>query len=325
MNTTGLLAAALTLAIGTGVLLVVLGLTPRPAPPIQPYRARSRTSAFGRLLGLHLPDRERRRRQALLAGFAVAGVAVWATTGFVLAVVLLPAATLGLPVLLASAPSTTTITRLDALEQWVRGLSGKLNVGAGIESAIIASAGNCPPAVRAPVQLLAARLTAGWNTERALRVLADDLDDATADVIAASLILAARRRGTGLVAVLDDLSDTVAEEVRMRRAIETDRAKPRARARFVTGVATGVTVIAFATGFFAPYTSGVGQLVFLFLVGLFIACLLWLRGVGRSAAAPRFLPATGPTMQPLATPPAGPPTRTTATPITRTATAGRTA
>ena len=48
------------------------------------------------------------------------------------------------------------------------------------------------------------------------------------------LILGAQRRGPGLAAVLDDLAATVAEEVRIRRGIEADRAKPRTTARWVT-------------------------------------------------------------------------------------------
>jgi len=303
MNTTGVLAAMLTIGLGTGLLLVVLGLSPRPAPATKPYQAPSaRNTRLGRLIGLHLPDRARRQRQALLVTALTAGVIAWALTGFVLAVVLFPVAVLGLPVLLAAGPSTEAITRLDALEQWTRGLSGKLTVSGGIESAIVTSAPTAPEAVRGPVQLLAARLTAGWNTERAVRTFADDLDDATADVIAASLILFARDPGDGLVAVLDDLAETVAEEVRMRRMIETDRAKPRARVRWVTAIATGVTILGFASGYFAPYTSGVGQLVFLLLISLFVACLVGLRSLSSSTAAPRFLPTTGPGMQRLTAP-----------------------
>jgi hypothetical protein len=52
--------------------------------------------------------------------------------------------------------------------------------------------------------------------------------------VAATLILGAHRRGPGLAAVLDDLAGTVAEEVRIRRGIEADRAKPRTTARWVT-------------------------------------------------------------------------------------------
>ena len=65
-------------------------------------------------------------------------------------------------------------------------------------------------------------------------MFADDLDDATGDLVAANLILGARRRGAGLASVLESLAESVADDVRARRAIEADRAKPRTTARWVT-------------------------------------------------------------------------------------------
>ena len=65
-------------------------------------------------------------------------------------------------------------------------------------------------------------------------MFADDLDDATGDLVAANLILGARRRGAGLASVLEGLAESVAADVRARREIEADRAKPRATARWVT-------------------------------------------------------------------------------------------
>ena len=56
---------------------------------------------------------------------------------------------------------------------------------------------------------LVARLRARWDTEEALRAFADELDDATGDLIAANLILGARRRGAGLASVLEGLAESV--------------------------------------------------------------------------------------------------------------------
>jgi tight adherence protein B len=72
------------------------------------------------------------------------------------------------------------------------------------------------------------RLRARWSTEDALRAFADDLDDATGDVVAANLILGARRRGAGLASVLDALAESVAADVRARRR---DRGRPGQTAR----------------------------------------------------------------------------------------------
>ena len=50
------------------------------------------------------------------------------------------------------------------------------------------------------------------------------------DLVAANLILGARRRGAGLASVLEGLAESVAADVRARRQVEADRAKPRATA-----------------------------------------------------------------------------------------------
>ena len=54
-------------------------------------------------------------------------------------------------------------------------------------------------------------------------MFADDLDDATGDLVAANLILGARRRGGGVASVLESLAESVAADVQARRAIEADR------------------------------------------------------------------------------------------------------
>ncbi|MBA3908063.1 MAG: hypothetical protein H0X35_15505, partial [Pseudonocardiales bacterium] len=130
-----------------------------------------------------------------------------------------------------------------------------------------------------------------WSTEAALRAFADELDDATGDLVAATLILGAQRRGPGLAAVLDDLAATVAEEVRIRRSIEADRAKPRTTARWVTFLTLGVLGLLSLNGpYIAPYKTPLGQLALLLFLALYVGCLVWLRGMTRGAPTPRFLP-----------------------------------
>jgi len=243
---TALLAALAAGALIGGGLLIVAGLRPVPAPedlarlagrtsrPASPGTARLR-----RLLsGEPTADRAaaQRRRQWLLIAM-VAGMAGWLLTGLVLLVAVLPVAVLGLPRVLNPRAGARGIARLEALEEWTRNLAGVLAVGTGLE------------------QALAASLRSRWQTDAGIRAFADEVADATGDLVASSLILSAQRRGTGLVAVLEGLAASVAEDVRARRAIEADRAKPRSTARAVTLITLVVLVLLLLNGtYIQPYT-----------------------------------------------------------------------
>ena len=183
----------------------------------------------------------------LLAGVGL-GLLGWVITGWVLALVIAPVAVIGLPALLSAPPAATQINRLEAMEEWTRSLSGVLTVGIGLEQALVATLRSTPAPINAEVSRLVARLRARWDTETALRAFADELDDATGDLIAANLILGARRRGAGLASVLEGLAESVAADVRARRQVEADRAKPRSTARWVTLISASVLVVLALSG-----------------------------------------------------------------------------
>jgi tight adherence protein B len=218
------------------------------------------------------------------------GSVVALTTGWLLAVVVLPVAALGLPVLLSASDGAERIARLEAMEEWIRSLAGVLTAGVGLEQALIATLRSAPAQVRPEVSRLVARLRARWSTEAALRALADDLDDSTGDLIAANLILAARRRGSGLADVLESLAESVAADVRARRAVEADRAKPRTTARWVTLITVVVlTVLAMTGDYVAPYRSGAGQLVLALMLAAYAGVLVWMRHMAAGRRLPRFI------------------------------------
>jgi Flp pilus assembly protein TadB len=280
MNGELLAAVAGALLVG-GVVLGIWAAVPQPVRPARPPR-QGQTGARWRAI-------PRARRIGAVVALAV-GVVVALTTGWVVAAVALPAAVLGLPAILMVSDESRTIARLEAISEWTRNLAGVLTAGQGIEGAINASLRSAPDAIRPELSRLAARLRARWSTEDALRAFADDLDDATGDLVCSALILGASKRGDGLARVLTGLSESVAEDVRARRQIEADRAKPRSTARTVTLISVAaLAFLALSGQFLAPYSTPGGQVVLVCLLAAYTGCLWWLRRMSLTAPPPRFL------------------------------------
>lgn len=280
---TALIAAAAGALTVAGLIGVITGIRGTPTGNHPPHHRRR--PALARRWARLTP----RTRALLLAG-AVAGTAVTLLTGWLIALILIPLAVAGLPALLAAPPEAARIKKLEALEEWTRALSGVLTVGVGLEEALIATLRSTPAAIRPEVGTLVARLRARTGTEAALRAFADDMDDATADLVAAYLILGARRRGQGLASVLNSLAESVAADVRARRTIEADRAKPRTTARWVTIITVAALGVLALTGdYIAPYSTPIGQTVLAVLLTAYVGLLIWLRRMATGQDIPRFL------------------------------------
>ena len=258
-----------------GLIALVVGLRRTPVAPKAPRRARRRIS--------------RRTRSLIVVGLA-AGVVGWLLTGWVLALLLGPVAAVGLPMLLTAPDAADQIVRLEAMEEWTRSLAGVLTVGVGLEQALVATLRSTPAPIAGEVNRLVSRLRARWVTEDALRAFADELDDSTGDLIAANLILGARRRGAGLASVLEGLAESVSADVRSRRQVEADRAKPRATARWVTLIsASALLVLAISGDYVKPYGTPVGQVLLVLLLTAYIATLVWMKRMATGKSLPRFL------------------------------------
>jgi tight adherence protein B len=281
MSAFALLGALAGLLVASGILTCLSGLRPAPVRADPRPRRRGRGGGSGRGTW----DRWR----WTVAG--TAGLLAWLLSGWPIAGLIVAITTLGLPVLLStSRVASRGIARIEAVEEWTRRLSDILVVGIGLEQAITTSLRSVPEAIRTEVTALAARLGARWPTETALRAFADDLGDATGDLVVASLILGHRRRGPGLARALTAVADSVAEEVAMRRRVEADRAKPRATARAVTLITLGVVAVgALNRTYLAPYGTPLGQLVLLGVAGIFVGALAWMRALTLSAPQPRLI------------------------------------
>lgn len=276
---TAVIAGAAGMCLVGGALLIVVGLQRSPEPPPRPRS----TPVWRRWWD------SRRNGGTLLVVGILGGLVGLLLTGWPIALVAVPAACLGIPTLLAP-PTRATVERLDAMAEWTRSLSGVLAAGVGLEQAIAAAGRSTPTSIKPEADRLIARLRARWSTEDALRAFADELNDPTGDLIAAALILGARRRGAGLAAVLDGLAESVSNEVNVRRQIEIERDRPRTTARWVTLISVVVLALLATNGtYLAPYSTPVGQLVLAVLLTAYAGCLVWLRKVVIGKPPSRFL------------------------------------
>lgn len=267
--------------IAAGLVLGYAGMQRRPARPPRPRRRRRWWFWVGRM-----PTWQ---RWTLLAS-AGAGLLLVVFGAPVVVGLLLPLAVLGLPVLLVTSAGGARIARLDAISEWTRNLASVITAGQSLEQALTASLRSTPEPIRPQVMSLVARLRARWSTEAALLQFADELDDATGDLMVSALIIGSRHRGEGLSRVLTGLSESVAEEVRSRREIEAEREKARGSARLITILSVGgVAVFAVSGDFLAPYRTPLGQLILAGMVGLFVFGLVWLRRMVADDPPARFL------------------------------------
>lgn len=275
-----LLAILLVLVLLGGIALIYNGWKDRRDPTAPQRHRRS-------------PIKISRRNKILLVAGVLVGGLTWMVSGWFIALPLGPVIFVGLPFLLGKPAAEGEIARLNAMEEWVRNLSGVLAVGTGIEQAIIATYKAMPEALTTEISRLIQRLRTNTPIIDALRGFADDLDDATGDLIVGSLIQSAAIRGSGLTAVLDRLSRSVAEDVRNRRAVEAARKGSRTTARWVTIITIGFTVGLFLfTDYMTFYKTPTGQLIFLVQIAGFIACLLWMKKLIQPPKLSRFLGTT---------------------------------
>ena len=233
------LVPALVSVLGVGgVMGLVAGLRRVPVPTAAPATPR----LLARLA--------RVPRRVLIAGLlaAAAGVLVALLSGWVITIVLFPLAAIGLPVLLGVSDESHTIERLEGLAEWTRNLAGVITVGVGLEGALVATLRTAPDVIRPEVTTLVSRIRSRWNTAEALRAFADQFNDSTGDLVAATLILAAQKRADGLAQILSGLAESVSAEVAARRHLEADRSKPRQTARIVTLITVVCLVGMAATG-----------------------------------------------------------------------------
>ncbi len=284
---TAVAALAGLLVVG-GLWSLVRGLQ-RRAPRAGPHPRTPLAAGWARWSRRPTGSRGRRRDVVLVLSLA-AGVGVAAASGWLIALLVIPALALGLPYLL-TVPRPRDVPLLEALDRWVRSLSATLATGKSITDALRISRRTAPPLLAEEVGTLVARLNNRWDTREALMRMADALDSPDADAVLAALILASNRGANGASVTLQALADSLQATLQGRRAIEVERSKPYVVVRQVTVISLGTLVAAFAISpeFFAPYRTPLGQLVLSVLLTVYIGSLLLMRRKAQQRERPRIL------------------------------------
>jgi Flp pilus assembly protein TadB len=285
----------LVIAIWTGLLLVagtwlfIAGLRRRPMDrrPVRPTRSLSDRWAA---ITNRPAGPAGKRRDLVLLGALIAGIVVALLSGWVIMIVVLPLAAWLLPVMLTS-PKDRDVALLEALDRWVRNLTTSLPTGKSIPDAIRLSGQTAPQLIAEPLATLITRLNNRWSSREALLRFADDLDSPDADNVVAALVLASERGSNGAAVTLTALADSLQAQLKGRREVETERAKPYIVVRQVTLITSGTLVLAFTFGraFFQPYRTVTGQTVLAILIAAYLGSLLLLRRRARQRKRQRIL------------------------------------
>jgi hypothetical protein len=273
MDLTILITAAI--AITVGAILIVTGLRPTAAVE-QPVRVRVDV---------------RRYVTRTLASLMVE-VVVLAATGWVLPSLMCGAIgwwTCGM-ITNRDRNRSSELERVEALATWTEQLRDVLMAGDQPVGAIQATVATCPLPIRQPVRALASRL--GRQPEQiVLRQFADELNDPTADLIAAGLLVALTRGGKA-ERVLSSLAQQARHQAERRKLLEAEREPARREVWWVTGLMTlqllGGLLFARST-YLAPYRAWTGQLFLCVLLGVFLGLIVYVQRLARFSRPARFL------------------------------------
>jgi Flp pilus assembly protein TadB len=286
-----LLAIAVGAIAGAGAFLLIVAL--RGLPPKPPGTGPGRLEAeLRQLFGM-------RGGIAFAAGLLTLVVTGWVVAG--IGAALLAFAWRGLG---GAAGERKATARLEALAMWTESLRDTIAGAVGLEQAIPASLRAASPVIHGPLERMTGRLHTRMPLPEALGRFADDLDDPSADLIIAALVINARLRGPGLRDLLSALAASVREELDMRRKVTAERSATRRSVQIVVAVSVGLVLVMgiFNRSYVAPYNSAAGQLVLAIVVVLYGAAFLWLRSLARFETPERLL-RLGPPVSPPAVAP----------------------
>lgn len=241
----------------------------------------------------------------------VCGIGAFAATGWPIAAILGTAAGWWFPTILTSYRTRTgRIERTEAIAAWTEQIRDVVAASGGITEALAATARVAPAPIRPEISEFARRLRRD-DPDTALSILADTLNDPTADQVIVALRLALSERGDRITEILSAVAAAAREEAVMVRNIEASRAKLWRQAVTVTTVVAVVfgVLLAFQRDYLAAYDTFGGQVTLAAVGILWAVSLHMMVRLANVATRPRILnagidrygPATSPTPPPTPT------------------------
>lgn len=276
-------------AVGGGLALLAIAIRGLPAKPEhEKQKASERANELIRFAG-------QRGSLAALVGLAVLVLTRWAVAGIAAGVLVFFWDRL----FGGAAEERAGMRRVEALASWTESLRDTIAGAVGLEQAIPASARAAAPVLRPHLDAMVDRLRSRTPLPDALQQLADEINDASADIIVAALILNARLRGPGLRQVLGALAKSAREEVDMRQRVMAQRSSTRRSVQIVVVVSVGFVLglAIFNREFVEPYGTPIGQVVLAAVCGLFALGFWWLRKLSTIETPERFLVRDDPSVQ----------------------------
>jgi len=239
---------------------------------VVPLRAR-RPGPAGRKV---LPSRVVVVRAA--AGIVLGAVVGW-VTGWPVAGLAAAAAVNLLPSLFSGPSQADVVAKLEAIAVWTEQLRDTMMVSKGLSEALQVTARVNSGPLEGPLGRMAVAVKVGLRPADALRTLAAELADPTADMVIAPLVMSAERDASQISGALHALAKEARREASQRREVDASRASARSEMRTVA-IGSVAFMVAFwlvgrATPLLTWYSTMTGQMV-LALVFILMATGIWL-------------------------------------------------
>lgn len=256
--------------------------------------------ARGRTLYIRVPGRSRRapmdagtRKQVGIA--AIAAVLVLMLTRWPAAAVAAGVLSLMWPRIAGgNTAGRRGLAKVEAVAAWTESLRDAAGAASGLEQAIPSTLTSAPALLVRPLRQLTARLQGRVLLGEALGLFAHEVDDPSADMVVAALLLNSRQRSGGLGRILTELAKNSREELEMRRKVEHQRRAVRRESLLICGIVIGFVIIQTLTStlFIRAYSTFTGQCVLAVVVVTFAFGLIRIRKLSEPDPQPRFLTAT---------------------------------